>query len=138
MGELLDVIDTLRQKCPWDSAQTPESLRPNTIEEVMELSEAIVAGDGQNVRKELGDVLLHVLMLAKMGDEKGQYDIADVCNSLREKLIFRHPHIYGQATAHTAQEVSDNWELIKLKEKNGNKTVKKKSCEYNVISYRRG
>ena len=116
MGELLDVIDTLRQKCPWDSAQTPESLRPNTIEEVMELSEAIVAGDGQNVRKELGDVLLHVLMLAKMGDEKGQYDIADVCNSLREKLIFRHPHIYGQATARTAQEVSDNWELIKLKE----------------------
>lgn len=123
MGELLDVIDTLRQKCPWDSAQTPESLRPNTIEEVMELSEAIVAGDGQNVRKELGDVLLHVLMLAKMGDEKGQYDIADVCNSLREKLIFRHPHIYGQASACTAQEVSDNWELIKLKEKNGNKTV---------------
>lgn len=123
MGELLDVIDTLRQKCPWDSAQTPESLRPNTIEEVMELSEAIVAGDGQNVRKELGDVLLHVLMLAKMGDEKGQYDIADVCNSLREKLIFRHPHIYGQASARTAQEVSDNWELIKLKEKNGNKTV---------------
>lgn len=123
LGDLLDVIDTLRQKCPWDSKQTPESLRPNTIEEVMELSEAIVTGDDQNVRKELGDVLLHVLLLAKMGDEKGQYDIADVANSLREKLIFRHPHIYGQATARTAQEVSDTWELIKLKEKNGNKTV---------------
>lgn len=123
LGDLLDVIDTLRQKCPWDSVQTPESMRPNTIEEVMELSEAIVAGDDQNVRKELGDVLLHVLLLAKMGDEKGLYDIADVADALRKKLIYRHPHIYGQTTARNAQEVSDNWEVLKMKEKGGNKTV---------------
>lgn len=122
-GDLLDVIDTLRLKCPWDSKQTNESLRPNTIEEVMELAEAVIANDDKNIAKELGDVLLHVLFYAKLGDEKGAYDIADVCNALREKLIFRHPHIYGNQQASTAQEVKDNWELIKMKEKDGNKTV---------------
>lgn len=122
-GDLLDVTDTLRLKCPWDSKQTNESLRPNTIEEVMELAEAVIANDDKNIAKELGDVLLHVLFYAKLGDEKGAYDIADVCNALREKLIFRHPHIYGNQQASTAQEVKDNWELIKMKEKDGNKTV---------------
>ncbi len=122
-GDLLDVIDTLREKCPWDAVQTNESMRPNTIEEVMELAEAIIAKDDKNISKELGDVLLHVLFYAKFGDEKGKFDIADVCNSLREKLIFRHPHIYGDTTANTVQSVKNNWELIKLKEKDGNKSV---------------
>ncbi len=122
-GELLDVVDTLREKCPWDAAQTNESIRPNTIEEVMELAEAITVNDSNNIRKELGDVLLHVLFYAKFGDEKQEFDIADVCDSLREKLIFRHPHIYGDISASDAQQVLQNWELIKMKEKDGNKTV---------------
>ena len=122
-GRYLDVLDTLREKCPWDREQTHESLRPNTIEEVMELAEAIIAGDHEAVRKELGDVLLHVLFYAKIGDEKGEFDIADVCNAACEKLIFRHPHVYGNAQATTAREVLDHWELLKMKEKDGNKTV---------------
>ncbi|MBQ7689817.1 MAG: nucleoside triphosphate pyrophosphohydrolase [Muribaculaceae bacterium] len=122
-GRYLDVLDTLREKCPWDREQTNESLRPNTIEEVMELAEAIIAGDHEAVRKELGDVLLHVLFYAKIGDEKGEFDIADVCNAACEKLIFRHPHVYGNAQATTAREVLDHWELLKMKEKDGNKTV---------------
>ena len=119
----LDVLDTLREKCPWDRAQTNESLRPNTIEETMELAEAIIADDHEAIRKELGDVLLHVLFYAKIGEEKGEFDIADVCNSACDKLIFRHPHVYGNDHADTAQEVLDHWELIKMKEKGGNKTV---------------
>lgn len=122
-GELLDVVDTLREKCPWDSVQTNESIRPNTIEEVMELAEAIIAKDDKNIRKELGDVLLHVLFYAKFGDEKGEFDIADVCDSLREKLIFRHPHIYGNEHADNVTDVLHNWEAIKMKEKDGNKSV---------------
>lgn len=122
-GKLLDVLDTLREKCPWDRKQTNESLRPNTIEEVYELCDALISNDVPNIKKELGDVLLHVAFYSKIADEKGEFDIADVCNSLTEKLIFRHPHIYGEVKAETASNVADNWEQIKLKEKGGNKTV---------------
>ena len=120
---LLDVVDTLREQCPWDSAQTNESIRPNTIEETMELAEALIAGDATNIRKELGDVLLHILFYARFGEEKGDFDIADVCDSLREKLIFRHPHIYGDAKADSAKAVRERWEVIKMREKGGNKTI---------------
>ena len=120
---LLDVMDTLREKCPWDREQTNESLRENTIEETMELSEAILNDVPAEIRKELGDVLLHIVFYAKIGDEKGQFDIADVCNSLCDKLIFRHPHVYGEKVAKDAAEVLQNWEIIKTKEKDGNKTV---------------
>ena len=122
-GELLDVLDTLREKCPWDSVQTNESLRPNTIEETMELADAIIENNNEKISKELGDVLLHVLFYAKIGDEKQQFDIADVCDRLRNKLIFRHPHIYGNSQVDGAGEVLKQWEEIKLKEKGGNKTV---------------
>ncbi|MCM1489305.1 MAG: nucleoside triphosphate pyrophosphohydrolase [Muribaculum sp.] len=122
-GRMLDVLDTLREKCPWDRKQTNESLRCNTIEEVYELSDALTDDDVPNIKKELGDVLLHVAFYGKIADEKGQFDIADVCNALTEKLIFRHPHIYGDVTAKTPNDVADNWEQIKLKEKGGNKTV---------------
>lgn len=122
-GELLDVIDTLREQCPWDRVQTYESMRPNTIEETMELADAIIAEDMDKIRKELGDVLLHVLFYAKFGDERDAYDIADVCDALRQKLIFRHPHIYGDETANDAHEVLQKWEVIKMKEKDGNKTI---------------
>ena len=144
-GRLLDILDELRVKCPWDRKQTNESLRPNTIEETMELADAIMAEDDDKMRKELGDVLLHIVFYAKIGDEKGQFDIADVCNSLCDKLIFRHPHVYhpsqvgaknpkplpyGEdgdakdfADAKTVGEVLQNWEQIKLKEKDGNKRV---------------
>ena len=122
-GRLLDILDTLRAKCPWDSVQTNESLRPNTIEETMELAEAIIADDYKNICKELGDVLLHIVFYAKIGDEKGQFDIADVCYAISDKLIFRHPHIYGNEHYETTKDVLDHWELIKMKEKDGNKTV---------------
>ncbi|MBD5274399.1 MAG: nucleoside triphosphate pyrophosphohydrolase [Bacteroides sp.] len=122
-GEFLDVLDTLRVKCPWDAKQTNESLRPNTIEEVYELVDALMADDTANICKELGDVLLHVAFYSKIAEEKGQFDVADVCTRLKDKLIFRHPHIYGDVKADNADEVIQNWEQIKLKEKGGNKTV---------------
>ena len=122
-GEFLDVLDTLRAKCPWDAKQTNESLRPNTIEEVYELVDALMADDTANICKELGDVLLHVAFYSKIAEEKGQFDVADVCTRLKDKLIFRHPHIYGDVKANNADEVIQNWEQIKLKEKGGNKTV---------------
>ncbi len=122
-GELLDVLDELREKCPWDRKQTNESLRANTIEEVYELSNALLANDVADIRKELGDVLLHIIFYAKIADEKGQFDIADVCNSLREKLIYRHPHVFGAVKVDGATEVEQNWEQLKLKEKGGNRTV---------------
>lgn len=122
-SRILDVLDTLRRRCPWDAKQTNESLRPNTVEEVYELADAIIADDTANIRKELGDVLLHVLFYSKIASEKEQFDIADVCNSLADKLIFRHPHIYGEVKADSAEAVIQNWEEIKLKEKGGNKTV---------------
>lgn len=122
-GRLLDVMDTLRVKCPWDKKQTNDSLRPNTIEEVYELSDALMKHDEKNICKELGDVLLHVVFYAKIGSETEDFDIADVCNQLCDKLIFRHPHVYGQVQADTAEQVSENWEQLKQKEKDGNKTV---------------
>ena len=93
-GRLLDVLDTLREKCPWDRKQTNESLRPNTIEDTYELCDALINNDDANICKELGDVLLHVCFYARIGQEKDQFDVADVCNMLVDKLIFRHPHVY--------------------------------------------
>ncbi len=144
-GRLLDVLDTLREKCPWDRKQTNESLRPNTIEETYELCEALLNNDQPNICKELGDVLLHICFYAKIGSENGGFDMADVCNKLTDKLIFRHPHVYhpsqvgaaqprplpygedasevGEQEVSTAQQVIENWEQIKLKEKDGNKSV---------------
>lgn len=159
-GRLLDVMDTLREKCPWDAKQTNESLRPNTIEETFELCDALMKNDNKEICKELGDVLLHVVFYAKIGSEKGEFDIADVCNKLCDKLIFRHPHVYktpplgfaactkhdpplggekdadssdalplqgtegsGLVEVKSAADVSLNWEKIKQKEKDGNKTV---------------
>lgn len=122
-GRLLDIMDELRVKCPWDAKQTNESLRTNTIEEVYELCEAIIKNDDSEIKKEIGDVLLHVVFYAKIGEEKGSYDIYDVCNALCDKLIFRHPHVFGDEAANTAGEVEKSWEQIKLKEKGGNKTI---------------
>jgi XTP/dITP diphosphohydrolase len=122
-GRLLDVLDRLRKECPWDRKQTNESLRPNTIEEVYELCDALMKKDRRDICKELGDVIMHVMFYAKIGEETGDFDIADVCNKEADKLIFRHPHVYGEATANTAQEVLESWEQIKLKEKDGNKSV---------------
>lgn len=120
---LLEVLDTLREKCPWDKKQTNESLRPNTIEETYELCDALIKDDTTNICKELGDVLLHVCFYAKIGSEKQQFDIADVCNKLCDKLIYRHPHVYGDNVANSAGDVVKSWEQLKLKEKDGNKTL---------------
>ena len=122
-GALLDVLDELRVKCPWDAKQTNQSLRPNTIEEAFELADALLKEDSTNIEKELGDVLLHIIFYAKIADEKEQFDIADVCNALREKLIFRHPHVFGDVTVNGSGDVVQNWEQLKLKEKGGNKSV---------------
>lgn len=122
-GQLLDILDELRVKCPWDRKQTNESLRTNTIEETYELCDAIMRDDNTDIRKELGDLLLHIVFYAKIGEEKGAFDIKDVCDSLCKKLIYRHPHVFGTADADTSQQVEQNWEELKLKEKGGNKTV---------------
>lgn len=122
-GRLLDIMDELREKCPWDRKQTYESLRPNTIEETYELCEALLRGDNHNICKELGDVLLHIVFYAKIGSEQGAFDIKDVLDKLCEKLIFRHPHVFGEEKAETAGQVSMLWEQVKLKEKDGNKSV---------------
>ncbi|WP_329904515.1 nucleoside triphosphate pyrophosphohydrolase [Porphyromonas pogonae] len=122
-GRLLDVMDRLRAECPWDKKQTNESLRANTIEEVYELSDALLADEPEEIKKELGDVLLHVVFYSKIGEEKGLFDIASVANALCDKLIFRHPHIYGEVSVDGSDEVERNWEQLKLREKNGNKTV---------------
>lgn len=148
-GRLLDVLDQLREKCPWDKKQTNESLRPNTIEETFELCDALMKNDVHNICKELGDVLMHVMFYSKIGSETDDFDIADVCNMQADKLIFRHPHIYhpsqvGQKeplplddprfdgsgeeasefqNAKTSEQVLQNWEQIKLREKDGNKSV---------------
>jgi len=122
-GRLLDIMDELREKCPWDRKQTNESLRANTIEETYELCEAIIHDDNDGIKKELGDLLLHVIFYAKIGSEKDAFDIKDVCDTLCEKLIFRHPHVFGDATAETSGKVEQSWEALKLKEKGGNKTV---------------
>ena len=133
-GRLLDVLDKLRVECPWDRKQTNESLRPNTIEETFELCDALIKNDTQNICKELGDVIMHVMFYALIGQEKGQFDIADVCNKEADKLIFRHPHVYPPQPAEaegtedftqakTSDQVLKNWEQIKLKEKDGNRSV---------------
>ena len=122
-GRLLDILDELRVKCPWDRKQTNESLRPQTLEEVYELSDAILKDEHPEIRKELGDVLLHIVFYAKIGEEKGEFDIADVCNHLCDKLIYRHPHVFGTEVASSAEEVLKNWEMLKTKEKDGNKRV---------------
>ena len=141
-GRFLDILDELREKCPWDRKQTNESLRPNTIEEVYELCDALINDDDTNICKELGDVLLHVAFYAKIASEKGAFDMKDVCDRLCEKLIFRHPHVFPQASVQDngqqttdnrqqeatpqpidATQVSENWEQLKLKEKGGNKRV---------------
>ncbi|MCF0244930.1 MAG: nucleoside triphosphate pyrophosphohydrolase [Bacteroidaceae bacterium] len=123
INRLLDVLDRLRVECPWDKKQTYQSLRPNTIEETFELCDALMKEDKKNICKELGDVLMHVMFYAKIGSETNDFDIADVANQQADKLIFRHPHIYGEVKAETAEEVLQTWEKIKLKEKDGNKTV---------------
>ena len=120
-SRLLDIMDDLREKCPWDKKQDLQSLRHLTLEEVYELSDAILNKDLQEIKKELGDVLLHLIFYAKIGSEKNSFDIADVINSLNEKLIFRHPHIYGDITVKDEEEVKQNWEKLKLKE--GNKSI---------------
>lgn len=148
-GRFLDVLDALRKNCPWDRKQTNESLRPNTIEETYELCDALIKNDVHDICKELGDVLLHICFYAKIAEEKEQFDMADVCNALTRKMITRHPHVYHPSQIDAANpkplpyipsdsgepEVSDipktttvtqvleNWEQIKLKEKDGNKSV---------------
>ena len=122
-GRFLDVLDELREKCPWDKKQTNESLLPNTIEETYELCDALMRNDKKEICKELGDVLLHIAFYAKIASETGDFDMKDVCDRLCDKLIFRHPHVFGDVKAETAGQVSENWEQLKLKEKDGNKTV---------------
>ena len=122
-GRLLDIMDELREKCPWDSVQTNDSLRQNTIEEVYELCDAIMKDSKADICKELGDVLLHVVFYAKIGSETGDYDIKDVCDKLCDKLIYRHPHIYGTTNVNGEEQVLQNWGQLKLKEKGGNKRV---------------
>ena len=134
LNRVLDVLEELREKCPWDKKQTNESLRPNTIEEVYELCDALMQSDDKEICKELGDVLLHVFFYAKIGEEREKFDLADVCNKLCDKLIFRHPHVYPPADVEaagarqgikveTAADVSAQWEQLKQKEKDGNETV---------------
>ena len=148
-GRFLDVLDALRANCPWDKKQTNESLRPNTIEETYELCDALIKNDIHEICKELGDVLLHICFYAKIAEEKEQFDMADVCNALTKKMITRHPHVYhpsqidaenpkplpyvpdetsqnspvNQTSVTSVSQVLDNWEQIKLKEKDGNKSV---------------
>lgn len=122
LGRVLDTLDILRVKCPWDAKQTFESLRPNTIEEVYELTQALIDENMPEIRKELGDVLLHVFFYALIGSEQGSFDIADVADALNNKLIFRHPHVFGDVQADNAHQVEMNWEQIKLKEK-GNRGI---------------
>ena len=118
---LLTIMDELREKCPWDKKQTLQSLRHLTIEETYELGDAILDNDLNEVKKELGDLLLHLVFYAKIGSETQDFDIADVCNEICEKLIHRHPHIYGDTVVENEEEVKQNWEKLKLKE--GKKSV---------------
>ncbi len=122
-GHLLDIMDELREKCPWDRKQTNESLRSNTIEETYELCDAIIRDNNEDIKKELGDLLLHIIFYAKIGEEKEAFDIKSVCDTLCKKLIYRHPHVFGDEVADTSIKVEQSWEQIKLKEKGGNKTV---------------
>jgi XTP/dITP diphosphohydrolase len=116
--KVLQIMDDLRSKCPWDKIQTNETLRLLTIEETYELADAILQDSAQDIKKELGDLLLHIVFYSKIAEEKNQFDFADVCNSLSEKLIHRHPHIYGDTIVKDDNEVKQNWESLKLKEGN--------------------
>ena len=120
-GRLLDIMDDLRTGCPWDKKQTNDTLRHLTIEEVYELADAILEKDTENIKKELGDLLLHIVFYAKIGSETNDFDIADVANAISEKLIYRHPHIYSNVEVKDEAEVKENWEKLKLKE--GKKSV---------------
>ena len=122
-GRVLDVMRKLRENCPWNAAQTMESLRPLTVEEVYELSDAILKKSGSDIEKELGDVLLHVVFYSRIAEERGEFDIADVMERLCEKMIFRHPHVFSDTKVADAKEVSENWEMLKTKEKGGNKRI---------------
>ena len=123
LGRVLDVMCKLREKCPWNAAQTMESLRPMTLEEAYELSDAILKKSESDIEKELGDVLLHVVFYSRIAEERGEFDIADVMDRLCEKMIFRHPHVFSDTKVADAQEVSENWEMLKTKEKGGNKRI---------------
>ena len=124
-GRLLDVMDALREKCPWNAEQTMESIRRLTEEEVYELSDAILKGSGAAVCKEIGDLLYHMVFYARIGQEQGSFDIADCLDKVCEKMIFRHPHVFGPNAGKevSAKEIADTWELVKAKEKGGNKRV---------------
>lgn len=122
-GELLDIMEELRAKCPWDKEQTNESLRTLTIEETYELADAIIKNDSSLIKKELGDILLHIVFYARIGEEQNLFDIKEVIDHLNKKLIYRHPHIFGDVEVNNAREVEQNWEQLKLKEKDGNKSV---------------
>ena len=122
-GRVLDIMDRLREKCPWNGAQTMESLRPMTIEEAYELSDSILKQSDKDIEKELGDVLLHVVFYSRIAQEQGKFDVADVMERLCEKLIFRHPHVFSDTKVADAEEVSENWEMLKTKEKGGNKRI---------------
>jgi XTP/dITP diphosphohydrolase len=122
-ARLLEIMDELREKCPWDKEQTFESLRKLTIEETYELADAILNNNANGIKKELGDLMLHIVFYAKIGSEKGAFDIGDVLKSINEKLIYRHPHVFGNVDVTNAREVEQNWESLKLKEKGGNKRV---------------
>ena len=122
--ELLHIMDELREKCPWDKKQTLESLRKLTIEETYELADAILQNDLQEIKKELGDLMLHIVFYAKIGSEKGAFDMGDVLEEINKKLIYRHPHVFGDVDVNnSARQVEENWEALKLKEKGGNKRV---------------
>ena len=121
--QLLDIMDELREKCPWDQKQTLESLRKLTIEEVYELGDAILRSNLGEVKKELGDLLLHIVFYAKIGSESKSFDIGDVINNLNDKLIYRHPHVFGEIQVNSAREVEQNWEALKLKEKDRGQRV---------------
>ena len=122
--ELLYIMDELREKCPWDRKQTLESLRKLTIEETYELADAILQNDLQEIKKELGDLMLHIVFYAKIGSEKEAFDIGDVLESINKKLVYRHPHVFGEVEVNgSARKVEENWEALKLKEKGGNKRV---------------
>ena len=124
-GRLLDIMDALREKCPWNAAQTMDSIRPMTEEEVYELSDTILDGDRQGTAKEIGDLLYHMVFYAKIGEEEGAFDIADSIQKICDKMVFRHPHVFGPDAGKptSAKEIADTWELVKAKEKDGNKTV---------------
>lgn len=122
--ELLEIMDELREKCPWDRKQTLESLRKLTIEETYELGDAILKNNLDDIKKELGDLMLHIVFYAKIGSEKGAFDMGDVLEGINKKLVFRHPHVFGDVDVDgSPKKVEENWEALKLKEKGGNKRV---------------